>query len=330
MALSYNPEHYTLNQIPYHRQEFIDLRVTQFINLFKLRPSDWPLDCTRLINKMQSTQIIPFQYGCFELSEKYDAITEYIPEHKVFLMQINKVKIRYPFENSRDRRLNFTLAHEIGHIVLRHQLLSNSVKTDLAKKIEEKEADEFAGRLLMPSKLIFTCNYYSIDSTAEYFNVSKTALWKRLNNMQRLDLLTSRKRPSCSQCGNTEFSSYAKYCSICGQPLKGNTNGIRRSFYPKEISMDKFKRMIKCPICGADTTKVQGDKCKCGTYIFNFCLSFFDDSADGCSYANIGNARFCEICGKPTYYNKKGFLLPWQEVLDYNAMVIAESEVAYL
>jgi len=35
------------------------------------------------------------------------------------------------------------------------------------------------------------CNYTSVDAVAEHFLVSKQALWKRLNNLKRLDLLSS-------------------------------------------------------------------------------------------------------------------------------------------
>ena len=67
-------------------------------------------------------------------------------------MQININKAKYPFEYSRDRRLNFTIAHEIGHIVLEHLLIPRSLKTGIELFIEEHEANEFAGRLLMPEK----------------------------------------------------------------------------------------------------------------------------------------------------------------------------------
>jgi len=47
-----------------------------------------------------------------------------------------------------------------------------------------------------------------------------------------------------------------------------------------------------------------------------------------CSFANTGNARFCEMCGKPTYYYEKGLLQPWQEACDYNC--VAEEKIVYV
>lgn len=61
-----------------------------------------------------------------------------------------------------------------------------------------------------------------------YFNVSTTALWMRLNNLQEFDLLSSRKSNVCNIFGNTEMHYIAKYCCICGNKLENNLNGIER------------------------------------------------------------------------------------------------------
>lgn len=157
---------------------------------------------------MNDLQLIPFTYGFAGLPNKFDAITEYKAEHNLYITLINRNKVNHPFQSSRDRRLNFTLAHEIGHIVLKHLLIAPQLKTKEEKELEEIEADEFAGKLLMPEKLIFDCNFYSPDAVSEYFKVSKAALWIRLNNLKRLNLLTTRKTKTCSCWGNTNFSMF--------------------------------------------------------------------------------------------------------------------------
>ena len=316
-------------KLPAHRLEFIALRLKIFIRLFGIKNSDWPLDCTKLIRKTKETQIIPFFYGFFRLPDKYEAITDYRSDHNVYLMQINRSRVRYPFETSADRRLNFTLAHEIGHIMLDHLKVPRNLKTKAGIAREEQEADEFAGRLLMPDFMIYTCNFYSLEKAAEYFMVSKTALWIRLNNMNRLDLLTSRKIRSCNCCGNMTFSTFAEYCGICGQPIREGLNGIRKIIYPTVIRMDKYKRVLSCPVCKSENSNFSGERCnRCGTYIFNYCSSHFDSYNSECSFANTGNARFCEMCGKPTYYYEKGLLQPWQEACDYNC--VAEENIVYV
>jgi len=188
MQESYIEKYYTLGNIPEHRKQFIDGRIAWLIENYGLKGSDWPLDCVKLLMKIKNTQIIPFTCGFFNLPLKYDAVTQYIPNHNLYIMQINKNKLSYPFQYSNNRRCNFTICHEIGHIVLGHLLIPRHLKTEEELAIEEYEADEFAGRFLMPEKLIMSCNLYTMDSAARYFMVSKTALWKRLNNMKKLNL----------------------------------------------------------------------------------------------------------------------------------------------
>ena len=59
--------------------------------------------------------------------------------------------------------------------------------------MEDLEADEFAARLLMPQKLLSSFNYYSIPVIAAWLNVSNSALVYRLNRLNRVDLITTRK-----------------------------------------------------------------------------------------------------------------------------------------
>lgn len=321
--------YYTLDRIPQYRLEHINMRIKWLKSIYNLTESNWPLDCTTLLQKMKATQIIPFTYGFFNLPENYDAITNYRCKYDLYLMQINRSKVRYPFETSSDRRLNFTLAHEVAHIMLDHLKVPRDLKSSIEIEMEENEANEFAGRLLMPGPMLYTCNYYSIDAVAQYFMVSKTALWMRLNNMKRLDLLNSRKVRSCSCCGNTSFSAFAEYCGICGRPIRSGLRGIRRILYPQEIILDILKRVLSCPVCNSTITST-GDRCgRCGTYIFNYCSSHSENNiANNCSFANMGNSRYCEMCGKETYYYWLGLLRPWDDECCGNDYV-AEDEAKY-
>jgi len=76
--------------------------------------------------------------------------------------------------------LNWTLAHEIGHIYLGHYNDS---------KIEEIEAHYFAAQLLMPEYTIFQikCKYKSLSQKDIYmlFNVSYEAAEKRIKTINK-------------------------------------------------------------------------------------------------------------------------------------------------
>jgi ribosomal protein L37E len=92
-------------------------------------------------------------------------------------------------------------------------------------------------------------NYYSLKSNSEFFIVSETALWKRLTNMKRLDILTSRKISTCNICGNTRFSIFSEFCGICGNPLRNRLNGFKRVYYPQQFKLDRYRRVLDCPFC---------------------------------------------------------------------------------
>ncbi len=182
----------------------IDLKLNNFLRDFSI--AKWPLDCVALIKRIRDEKRLPLQISTVrDVSDKFDAVSRYVEEENLYQIIINRDKIRYPFQDSRDRRLNFTIAHELGHILLDHLSIPDILKTDAERDLEDLEANEFAGKLLIPEKTLLQCNFVSIPAVAEFFNVSNTALWIRLNNLQRLDLLESKITRVCNKCGNTQF-----------------------------------------------------------------------------------------------------------------------------
>ncbi|NLY20708.1 MAG: ImmA/IrrE family metallo-endopeptidase [Tissierellia bacterium] len=94
----------------------------------------------------------------------------------------------YIFYNAsiHENRIRFTLAHEIGHIVLNHHvefnceiILDNSVGSYI-----EDEANIFARNLLIPNQLVSEIEYKSVKILASYFKVSEVAMATRLNTLQ--------------------------------------------------------------------------------------------------------------------------------------------------
>lgn len=285
---------------------FIDNTIASLISALNLNHQDWPLDCMQLLERFKESGYLDFDYVFVDLPSNFDAVSAYLDSHEVYLLQINRTKVNYPFTSSRDRRTNFTLAHELGHILLNHLLIPAEVKSHLDLENEEREADEFAGRLLMPADIVLACNFYSLHQVAAYFNVSRSALWTRLARMGRLDLMKKKVIPTCNRCGNTTFSDFAEFCGICGQELMGNLQGVRRIRHPEIIPMDMYKRFKRCPYCYADGDFISGDHCiRCRSTIFNYCSGFLTED---CSYAGAGNHRYCESCGRPTELNVKGVI----------------------
>ena len=78
-------------------------------------------------------------------------------------------------------RQRFTVAHEIGHLLLGHT--GKNLILDLnSKKSEEVEANQFAAELLMPLDMIKKDlqNKRNSKDIAKIYNVSEEAVWWRL------------------------------------------------------------------------------------------------------------------------------------------------------
>lgn len=88
--------------------------------------------------------------------------------------------VLYRGEERKKDRLNFTLAHEIGHIYLGHQRDGD---------LEEIEANFFAAELLMPEPVVRYLmrenNGLRAEDLHEWFYVTRMAAEKRLQTLKR-------------------------------------------------------------------------------------------------------------------------------------------------
>ncbi len=82
-------------------------------------------------------------------------------------------------------RQRFTIAHEIGHIILYHHLYvpSKILTNNKNKGIWEHQADTFAQNILFPVEWVENLKGQSIDSIAKYLGVSKEMVSVRYNNL---------------------------------------------------------------------------------------------------------------------------------------------------
>lgn len=112
--------------------------------------------------------------------------------------------------NSQDteERQRFTLAHEIGHLVERAEVSSDSdysfidYRKSEGYNLHEFFADEFAGELLMPAaEFIDTYQENGAFGTARYFNVSVPAVNRRLIRLKKNPPLQPVPAGSCASYG---------------------------------------------------------------------------------------------------------------------------------
>lgn len=296
--------YYTLDKVPVYRQEFIDLKVKEFIRKSHLKK--WPLDFVEIILDIIENNEMPITIKSMDLTNKTDAVTIYLPDLAVYHILVNKSKITYPFKASKDRRLNFTLAHEIGHICLGHKDIPDCCKSKEIKEQEDLEADEFAGRVLMPISKIVNLNFSSLAKVAEHFNVSESAVLKRLTNLKMHKIRSSRLIPVCESCGNSEILRTDDFCNICGSYIKNHTMGVSKMKYDDGVKVDEEScRVFNCPTCHNREINEEDDFCIiCGTPASNECSQ--------CGKYAESNARYCRYCGSSTVYYQMGLLEDWK------------------
>lgn len=86
------------------------------------------------------------------------------------------------------KRNRFTIAHELGHILLGHEVLDGYYtreRKSLKPEIET-EADTFAVRLLAPACVLWGLNVYSADEISELCDISYFAAKIREERMKVL------------------------------------------------------------------------------------------------------------------------------------------------
>jgi Zn-dependent peptidase ImmA (M78 family) len=98
---------------------------------------------------------------------------------------------------NRDKHIyhkRFTLAHELGHILLKHNQrkwtdFSNYITDSNPDKPLEEEANAFAAGLLMPKYLLlqYIKKGYKIKKLAYLFQVSEQALWYSLSTYKLIN-----------------------------------------------------------------------------------------------------------------------------------------------
>lgn len=86
-------------------------------------------------------------------------------------------------------RTRFTIAHELGHILLGHELeagFTHYRKISEGKPSKETQADEFAARVLAPACVLWALDVYDTNEIAELCNISLKAAEFRSQRMYTL------------------------------------------------------------------------------------------------------------------------------------------------
>ncbi|EIC78577.1 MULTISPECIES: ImmA/IrrE family metallo-endopeptidase [Streptococcus] len=118
-------------------------------------------------------------------------ISHHFSNHKIEgLTVIDKLGTSFSYEQDNPvTKRHFTLCHELGHFILKHDGSYFTESVDNQESIIEREANVFSAIVLMPDIVLLSKIYYSCDSfqkVKEDLEVSKQALYFRLIDLLRV------------------------------------------------------------------------------------------------------------------------------------------------
>ena len=133
-----------------------------------------------------------FNYFFQHCIKKYQiqVINHHFSNHKIEgLTVIDELGISFSYEKDNPIvKQNFTLCHELGHFILKHEGNYFAESIDNQENLLEREANIFSAVVLMPDIVLLSKIYYSCDTFQHIQNrldVSKQALFFRLLDLLR-------------------------------------------------------------------------------------------------------------------------------------------------
>ena len=268
-----------------------------------------------------------------------DGETFYLPENELYMVTYNDACL------SAERR-RWTLAHELGHIVLQHfQLFPYSASAMGAGLVQlsasesrlfEREADFFASELLCSPALLCQIPSLSSAEVSNIFGVSNEAATYALEKVEKNqeyykdrvnfysnqfhDFIQSRY---CMKCHHTFTIKKSKYCPVCGSNklVWNNRNLIIFDFLERpivegELAVDMKYRSYPEQENGKTEKCFRCDNEEIGDT--DYCIMCGLETQNRCSNYSCGeilplNARYCSHCGEKSNYYRLDLLPSWED-----------------
>ena len=290
--------------------------------------TEFPINLFDLIKKF-GWKIITYE----DLASKNKCSVKIVEEcfgkdaYSIYDYKTNNYKIAYNNTISNKGRINFTLAHEIGHIILNHHKDfegTDTLQNNLTKeeyKILENEANCFARNILAPAPLMKKLSLLEVlGKTSDIFGISFSATTTRLKflnndlyylNESSIDYLknTYKRFKGCTKCACNNLSIESQYCPCCGKKSLIIGDGFKMKIY-KGINI---KELGECPRCENGDIIAEDKFCKiCGLQLINSCIV--------CGKTLDISARFCRNCGTKSPYFSAGLLSDWQSATDVETL----------
>lgn len=216
-------------------------------------------------------------------------------------------------------RIRWTIAHEIGHIVLGHLEYSETAYrenlTTKKYKVLEKEANFFAAELLAPLPILKKLGVQTAKQIKQLCHLSNWAADNRENDLKSTWWNTYSRYVSFDIPDEDLFYQLENFLSpitLCIDPttwakskLSVNEESVNLSEVLSSITIDTKGRFTPCPGCGNQDFSDHAQFCKmCGVCLVKERADHLTENH--CGKLNPSDACYCEHCGSRTFLTYKG------------------------
>ena len=131
-----------------------------------------------------------FYFQFYIQENNIQVLPHHFSNHKIEgLTVVDELGISFSYERDNPKvKQNFTLCHELGHFILKHEGSYFAESVDNQEDILEREANIFSAVILMPDIVLLSKIYYSCDTfqrVQDSLEVSKQAFYFRLLDLLR-------------------------------------------------------------------------------------------------------------------------------------------------
>ena len=284
----------------------------------------------RLISYSKHMKTMGLTYSqMIRFANTMDACTDYYAESDLYIVYYNDIEKSITLSN----RYRWNIAHELGHIILKHQKTHNKTRIFRSELSDpeydelEDEADYFAQLILVPHVVLYAFNVSTERQLKDFCQISGPAAFRRFRDykqwIRQINGNDDYDKPlfhyyynfiykkHCRTCAAYFIQHSGKYCPICGNKTLEWGDGKMK--YVAKIHLDQNSKATRCPICDNEDISPNGNYCHiCGTYLVNRCTNI-NDSYESCGELATANARYCIYCGAPTTFFKNNLLKAWNQ-----------------
>lgn len=310
----------------------------------------FPIKFNKLIKQFSNLKLRKYTWFAKKWSMSVEEVCDLTKSNEGccwYIKDIEQYMILYNDTVDNPGRIRWTIAHELGHFMLKHNEITNrsifarNSLTEEEYEVFEKEANCFARNLLAPNVVLRELKPDSPHFISNMCNVSyeaSTHIYNFLIEGARRGISYSKSHPSiklfkdyifkkkntyyCSHCNHTFIFENPKFCPMCKNT--GITKGEINKMIYSSIELTELHQAKECPNCSNENTT--GNYCQiCGIYIINKCTGydrgeteheynynnsriFWHSDNKGCGELLNGDARFCPQCGSTSTFYEQGIL----------------------